>query len=60
MGKDILCVHQPWFLLPCDFVSHGTVGYKKTKKNKLKADVVLTHSPPNSNSCLCVFFLSFL
>lgn len=52
MGKDILCVHQPWFLLPCDFVSHGTVGYKKTKKNKLKADVVLTHSLPNSNSCL--------
>lgn len=51
MGTDILCKWQS-FLLACDFVSHGTVKYKKAKKSKLEADVVLTRSPPNSNFCL--------
>lgn len=43
MGTDIL---------GCDFVPHGTVKHKKTKKRKLESDVVLTCSLPNSNSCL--------
>jgi hypothetical protein len=32
MGTDVLCVHHPLFLLPCDFVSHGTKEYKKANK----------------------------
>lgn len=51
MGTERLCECQP-FLLACDFVSHGTAKYKKAKKSKLEADVVLTRSSPNSNFCL--------
>lgn len=35
MGTDILCKWQS-FLLACDFVSHGTVKYKKAKKANLR------------------------
>lgn len=38
--------------LAYDLVSHRAVKHKKTKNRKLKSDVVVICSLPNSNSCL--------
>ena len=45
MGRDILFVHHPLFLLPCDFVSHDTVKSIKPMRIKREAVAALTRQP---------------
>ena len=40
--EQISNVHQPLFLIPCDFVSHDTVKFIKPMRIKLSAATVFT------------------
>jgi len=58
-NRCLVCIFQQLFPLAPGFASHGTVKYKKAKKNKLEADVVLTASPLVSLDFASSFCLSY-